>query len=101
MYHWPGKRIRIDMDRHTPFGRFVEVMDAWQFYNLTNRNQDVWRNYNRGSRLTVILSWINNIDLFCGMEHSIFEDAVSGSEAMDLQNETAEKSKSGRVLTER
>lgn len=32
----PGRRIRIDMDRNTPFGRFVEVMDACQFYNLTN-----------------------------------------------------------------
>ena len=44
----PGKRIRIDMDRHTPFGRFVEVMDACQFYNLTNigiRTYD--ENYNR------------------------------------------------------
>ena len=44
----PGKRIRIDMDRHTPFGRFVEVMDACQFYNLSNigiRTYD--ENYNR------------------------------------------------------
>ena len=32
----PGRRIRIDMDRDTPFGRFVEVMDACQFYNLSN-----------------------------------------------------------------
>ena len=40
--------IRIDMDRHTPFGRFVEVMDACQFYNLSNigiRTYD--ENYNR------------------------------------------------------
>jgi biopolymer transport protein ExbD len=32
----PDRRIRIDMDRSTPFGRFVEVMDACQFYNLSN-----------------------------------------------------------------
>ena len=32
----PGRRIRIDMDRSTPFGRFAEVMDACQFYNLSN-----------------------------------------------------------------
>jgi biopolymer transport protein ExbD len=32
----PDKRIRIDMDRSAPFGRFVEIMDACQFYNLTN-----------------------------------------------------------------
>ena len=32
----PGRRIRIDMDRDTPFGRFAEVMDACQFYNLSN-----------------------------------------------------------------
>ncbi len=32
----PGRRIRIDMDRNTPFGRFAEVMDACQFYNLSN-----------------------------------------------------------------
>ena len=32
----PDRRIRIDMDRDTPFGRFVEVMDACQFYNLNN-----------------------------------------------------------------
>ena len=43
-----GRRIRIDMDKNTPFGRFVEVMDACQFYNLTNigiRTYD--ENYNR------------------------------------------------------
>ena len=28
--------VGIDMDRDTPFGRFVEVMDACQFYNLNN-----------------------------------------------------------------
>ena len=32
----PGRRIRIDMDRNTPFGRFAEVMDACHFYNLGN-----------------------------------------------------------------
>ena len=32
----PGRRIRIDMDRNTPFGRFAEVMDACQFYDLSN-----------------------------------------------------------------
>ncbi len=32
----PGQRIRIDLDRQVPFGRFVEVMDACQFYNLSN-----------------------------------------------------------------
>ncbi|MBP5585625.1 MAG: biopolymer transporter ExbD [Lentisphaeria bacterium] len=32
----PDRRIRIDMDRNTPFGRFAEVMDACQFYNLSN-----------------------------------------------------------------
>ena len=32
----PGRRIRIDMDRDTPFGRFAEVMDACQFYDLSN-----------------------------------------------------------------
>ncbi len=32
----PGRRIRIDMDKNTPFGRFVEIMDACQFYNLNN-----------------------------------------------------------------
>lgn len=44
----PARRIRIDMDKATPFGRFVEVMDACQFYNLTNigiRTYD--ENYNR------------------------------------------------------
>lgn len=30
------RRIRIDMDRSAPFGRFVEAMDACQFYNLSN-----------------------------------------------------------------
>lgn len=45
----PQRRIRIDMDRGVPFGRFVEVMDACQFYNLTNvaiRTHD--EGYNRG-----------------------------------------------------
>ncbi|MCF7673772.1 MAG: biopolymer transporter ExbD [Akkermansiaceae bacterium] len=32
----PDRRIRIDMDKDVPFGRFVEVMDACQFYNLSN-----------------------------------------------------------------
>ena len=32
----PGRRIRIDMDRNAPFGRFAEVMDACQFYDLSN-----------------------------------------------------------------
>ena len=32
----PGRRIRIDMDRSAPFGRFAEVMDACQFYDLSN-----------------------------------------------------------------
>ncbi len=32
----PGRRIRIDMDRDAPFGRFAEVMDACQFYDLSN-----------------------------------------------------------------
>ena len=32
----PDRRIRIDMDRDTPFGRFAEVMDACQFYDLNN-----------------------------------------------------------------
>jgi biopolymer transport protein ExbD len=44
----PGRRVRIDMDREAPFGRFVEVMDACQFYNLSNigiRTYD--ENYNR------------------------------------------------------
>ncbi len=44
----PDRRIRIDMDRDAPFGRFVEVMDACQFYNLSNigiRTYD--ENYNR------------------------------------------------------
>jgi biopolymer transport protein ExbD len=44
----PDRRIRIDMDKDTPFGRFVEVMDACQFYNLSNigiRTYD--ENYNR------------------------------------------------------
>jgi biopolymer transport protein ExbD len=44
----PDRRIRIDMDRDTHFGRFVEVMDACQFYNLGNigiRTYD--ENYNR------------------------------------------------------
>ncbi len=31
-----GRRIRIDMDRDAPFGRFAEVMDACQFYDLSN-----------------------------------------------------------------
>jgi len=30
------RQIRIDMDRGAPFGRFVEVMDACQFYGLEN-----------------------------------------------------------------
>ncbi|MDR1130015.1 MAG: biopolymer transporter ExbD [Prevotellaceae bacterium] len=44
----PDRRIRIDMDKDSPFGRFVEVMDACQFYNLSNigiRTYD--ENYNR------------------------------------------------------
>lgn len=44
----PDRRIRIDMDKSTPFGRFVEVMDACQFYDLSNigiRTYD--ENYNR------------------------------------------------------
>lgn len=44
----PKRRIRIDMDKNTPFGRFVQVMDACQFYNLSNigiRTYD--ENYNR------------------------------------------------------
>lgn len=32
----PDRRIRIDMDKEAPFGRFVEIMDACQFYNLSN-----------------------------------------------------------------
>ncbi|MBF0648198.1 biopolymer transporter ExbD [Dysgonomonas sp. GY75] len=32
----PDRRIRVDMDKDAPFGRFVEVMDACQFYNLSN-----------------------------------------------------------------
>lgn len=32
----PDRRIRIDMDKSAPFGRFVEIMDACQFYNLEN-----------------------------------------------------------------
>ena len=32
----PGRRIRIDMDRDAPFGRFAEVMDVCQFYDLSN-----------------------------------------------------------------
>lgn len=42
------RRIRIDMDKNTPFGRFVQIMDACQFYNLSNigiRTYD--ENYNR------------------------------------------------------
>ncbi|NQU36425.1 MAG: biopolymer transporter ExbD [Actinobacteria bacterium] len=45
----PGQRIRVDLDRKVPFGRFVEVMDACQFYNLSNvgiRTYD--ESYNRG-----------------------------------------------------
>ncbi|RYG46973.1 MAG: biopolymer transporter ExbD [Chitinophagaceae bacterium] len=45
----PNRRIRIDLDKNTPFGRFVEVMDACQFYNLNNigiRTYD--QNYNKG-----------------------------------------------------
>ncbi|MDO4162813.1 MAG: biopolymer transporter ExbD [Bacteroides sp.] len=44
----PERRIRIDMDKDTPFGRLVQVMDACQFYNLSNigiRTYD--ENYNR------------------------------------------------------
>jgi len=44
----PDRRIRIDMDKNAPFGRFVELMDACQFYNLSNigiRTYD--ENYNR------------------------------------------------------
>lgn len=44
----PTRRIRIDMDRNTPFGRFVEIMDACQFYDLNNigiRTYD--ENYNK------------------------------------------------------
>ncbi len=44
----PDRRIRIDMDEDTPIGRFVEVMDACQFYNLSNigiRTYD--ENYNK------------------------------------------------------
>ncbi|MCB1134025.1 MAG: biopolymer transporter ExbD [Verrucomicrobiae bacterium] len=32
----PERQIRIDMDQDAPFGRFVEVMDACQFYGLGN-----------------------------------------------------------------
>lgn len=31
-----ARQIRVDMDKDAPFGRFVEVMDACQFYNLGN-----------------------------------------------------------------
>lgn len=31
-----GKRLRVDLDRGASFGRFVQVMDACQFHNLTN-----------------------------------------------------------------
>ncbi|MDR3244837.1 MAG: biopolymer transporter ExbD [Prevotellaceae bacterium] len=44
----PERRIRIDMDKDVPFGRFVQVMDACQFYNLSNigiRTYD--ENYNK------------------------------------------------------
>lgn len=44
----PDKRIRLDMDKDAPFGRFVELMDACQFYNLKNigiRTYD--KNYNK------------------------------------------------------
>ncbi|MDR3220184.1 MAG: biopolymer transporter ExbD [Dysgonamonadaceae bacterium] len=44
----PDRRIRIDMDKDSPFGRFTEIMDACQFYNLSNigiRTYD--ENYNR------------------------------------------------------
>lgn len=44
----PDRRIRIDMDKDAPFGRFVEVMDVCQFYNLSNigiRTYD--ENYNK------------------------------------------------------
>jgi biopolymer transport protein ExbD len=44
----PDRRIRIDMDKNAPFGRFVEIMDACQFYNLGNigiRTYD--ENYNK------------------------------------------------------
>ena len=50
-FYWDGQPCStnfIDMDKNTPFGRFVEVMDACQFYNLTNigiRTYD--ENYNR------------------------------------------------------
>ncbi|MBB5349889.1 biopolymer transport protein ExbD [Haloferula luteola] len=32
----PERQIRVDMDKEAPFGRFVEVMDACQFYDLKN-----------------------------------------------------------------
>jgi biopolymer transport protein ExbD len=44
----PDRRIRIDMDKDAPFGRFAEIMDACQFYDLNNigiRTYD--ENYNR------------------------------------------------------
>ncbi len=44
----PNRRIRIDMDKNTAFGKFAQIMDACQFYNLNNigiRTYD--ENYNR------------------------------------------------------
>lgn len=32
----PDKRIRLDTDEESPFGRVVEVLDALQFRNLRN-----------------------------------------------------------------
>jgi len=44
----PDRRIRIDMDADTPFGRFVEVMDVCQFYDLSNIGIRTYgENYNR------------------------------------------------------
>ncbi len=43
----PERRIRLDLDRDVPFGRLVEIMDACQFYHLTNvgiRTHDEIRN---------------------------------------------------------
>ena len=49
-FYWDGQPCSTNfmMDKNTPFGRFVEVMDTCQFYNLTNigiRTYD--ENYNR------------------------------------------------------
>ena len=74
-------------------------MDACQFYNLTNigiRTYD--ENYNRGSRLTVILSWVIALVCLVGGALFIWLMPSPGQGAIDLQ---AKKQKSPKSISDK